>query len=123
MEFWKVKHRLRLTPRERDCLTYLAIGLRPQEICWRLKISEKTFEKYVRGAKDKLRARTRDHAIRLTKATPSNALQAHPKTLVIRVLLSHLVSHHKEIVFFFALTIISVIFCAHIRTISHADFA
>lgn len=52
-----------LTPRERDCLTYLAIGLRSVDICWRLKISEKTFEKYVRGAKDKLKATTRDHAV------------------------------------------------------------
>ncbi|KIN74502.1 helix-turn-helix transcriptional regulator [Sulfitobacter guttiformis] len=52
-----------LTQRESDCLTYLAVGLRPADICWRLRISEKTFEKYVRTAKDKLCANTRDHAI------------------------------------------------------------
>lgn len=52
-----------LTPRERDCLSYLAIGLRPAEICWTLKISEKTFEKHIKGAKEKLRASTRDHAV------------------------------------------------------------
>lgn len=62
-----------LTPRERDCLTYLAIGLRPAEICWQLKISEKTFEKYIKCAKDKLRARTRDHAI--AKALVLNLIQ------------------------------------------------
>ncbi|MEP3179145.1 MAG: LuxR C-terminal-related transcriptional regulator, partial [Lentilitoribacter sp.] len=39
---------VRLTPRERECLTYLAVGLRPAEICWRLKISEKTFEAHIR---------------------------------------------------------------------------
>ncbi|MGY9036476.1 MAG: helix-turn-helix transcriptional regulator [Rhodobacterales bacterium] len=52
-----------LTPREHDCLSYLAIGLRPAEICWTLKISEKTFEKHIKGAKGKLRASTRDHAV------------------------------------------------------------
>lgn len=62
-----------LSPREHDCLTYLAIGLRPAEICWRLKISEKTFEKYIKGAKDKLRARTRDHAV--AKALVLNLIQ------------------------------------------------
>ena len=49
-------------------LTNEAIGdfgalLRPAEICWTLKISEKTFEKHIKGAKEKLRASTRDHAV------------------------------------------------------------
>ena len=52
-----------LTPREMDCLTYLAVGLRPSEISFRLKISPKTFEKHITNAKTKLRARTRDHAV------------------------------------------------------------
>jgi DNA-binding CsgD family transcriptional regulator len=52
-----------LTPREMDCLTYLAVGLRPSEISFRLKISPKTFEKHITNAKAKLRARTRDHAV------------------------------------------------------------
>ncbi len=52
-----------LTPREIDCLSWLAMGFRPAEISFRLKISEKTFEKYVQGAKTKLKARTRDHAV------------------------------------------------------------
>ncbi|MGB0506137.1 MAG: helix-turn-helix transcriptional regulator [Pikeienuella sp.] len=63
-----------LSPRERDCLTYLAIGLRPAEICWRLGISEKTFEKHIKGAKEKLRARTRDHAV--AKALVLNLIQS-----------------------------------------------
>jgi DNA-binding CsgD family transcriptional regulator len=52
-----------LTPRELDCLSWLACGLRPAEICWRLGISEKTFEKHICAAKAKLKARTRDQAL------------------------------------------------------------
>lgn len=52
-----------LSPRERECLTYLAGGLRPSEIADRLRISEKTLETYVRGAKTKLKASTRDSAV------------------------------------------------------------
>ncbi len=52
-----------LTPREIDCLSWLAMGFRPAEISYRMKISEKTFEKHVQGAKIKLKARTRDHAV------------------------------------------------------------
>ena len=62
-----------LTPRERDCLTYLAVGLRPVDICWKLRISEKTLEKYIRSAKEKLSARTRDHAV--SKALFLNIIQ------------------------------------------------
>ncbi|MBZ4021506.1 hypothetical protein CKO11_03420 [Rhodobacter sp. TJ_12] len=54
---------VRLTPREIDCLSWLAHGLRPKEICWRLGISEKTFEKYITSAKAKLKSRTRDQAL------------------------------------------------------------
>lgn len=52
-----------LTPREIDCLSWLASGLRPAEICWRLGISEKTFEKHICAAKAKLKSRTRDQAL------------------------------------------------------------
>lgn len=52
-----------LTPREIDCISWLATGLRPSEICWKLKISEKTFEKHIANAKVKLKARTRDNAV------------------------------------------------------------
>ena len=52
-----------LSPREKECLTYLASGSRPAEIADKLKISEKTLEIYVRGAKLKLKAGTRDSAV------------------------------------------------------------
>jgi DNA-binding CsgD family transcriptional regulator len=62
-----------LTPREQDCLSYIAIGLRPAEICWHLAISEKTLEKHVMTAKSKLGAKTRDHAV--AKALVLNLIQ------------------------------------------------
>lgn len=52
-----------LSPREKECLTWLAAGLRPGEIADRLAIGGKSIEKYVGGAKRKLRATTRDHAV------------------------------------------------------------
>jgi DNA-binding CsgD family transcriptional regulator len=54
---------VQLTPREIDCLSWLARGLRPSEICWRIGISEKTFEKHISSAKTKLKSRTRDQAL------------------------------------------------------------
>jgi len=54
---------VRLSPREIDCLSWLARGLRPAEICWRMKISEKTFEKHIASAKAKLKSQTRDQAL------------------------------------------------------------
>jgi DNA-binding CsgD family transcriptional regulator len=62
-----------LTPREQDCLSYIAIGLRPAEICWHLAISEKTLEKHIMTAKSKLGAKTRDHAV--AKALVLNLIQ------------------------------------------------
>lgn len=52
-----------LSPRERDCLGWLACGYRPAEICEKLGISERTFEKHILNAKIKLKARTRDNAV------------------------------------------------------------
>lgn len=52
-----------LSDRERDCLSFLAVGLRPDEIAFRLRISPKTLEKHITTAKVKLRARTRDNAV------------------------------------------------------------
>lgn len=63
---------VRLSPREIDCLSWLARGQRPSEICWRLGISEKTFEKHIASAKRKLKSRTRDQA--LAKAVLLNLL-------------------------------------------------
>lgn len=54
---------VRLTPREIDCLSWLARGLRAAEICWKLGITEKTFEKHIFSAKSKLKSRTRDQAL------------------------------------------------------------
>lgn len=54
---------LGLSGRERDTLSYLAAGYRSAEASWKMRISEKTFEKHVAHAKAKLNARTRDHAI------------------------------------------------------------
>lgn len=62
-----------LSGRERDCLSYLAIGLRADEIAFRLRISPKTLETYIFNAKKKLRARTRDHAV--AKALMLGAIQ------------------------------------------------
>ncbi|MFD2738209.1 LuxR C-terminal-related transcriptional regulator [Sulfitobacter aestuarii] len=52
-----------LSQRERDCLSYLVIGMRPAEISHALNISEKTLEKHIGSAKHKLNARTRDQAL------------------------------------------------------------
>lgn len=54
---------VRLSPRERECLEWLAAGLRPDQIADRLAIGSKSVEKYIFGAKKKLKATTRDHAI------------------------------------------------------------
>lgn len=52
-----------LSPRERECLTWIAAGLMPTQIADRLAISDKCVEKYIAGAKTKLKAATRDHAV------------------------------------------------------------
>ncbi len=52
-----------LSPRERDVLTHLAAGLRPDQIADRLGIGAGSVDKYIVNAKDKLSARTRDHAV------------------------------------------------------------
>jgi DNA-binding CsgD family transcriptional regulator len=52
-----------LTPRERDVLSCLADGLHPDQIAHRFSVSAVTVEKNIVNAKDKLSARTRDHAV------------------------------------------------------------
>lgn len=54
---------VRLSGRETECLTWLAAGLRPDQIAHRLNIGGKSVEKYIAGARRKLRAATRDHAV------------------------------------------------------------
>ena len=55
----------RLTPRERDCLAFVADGLRTAELAHRLEVSEATVEFHLANARRKLGARTRDHAVAL----------------------------------------------------------
>ena len=52
-----------LSAREKECLTWLAVGLRPDRIADRLGVGDKAVEKYVNGARRKLKAATRDHAV------------------------------------------------------------
>lgn len=52
-----------LSKREKECLTWLASGLRPDQIADRLNIGSKSIEKYVKSAREKLKANTRDHAV------------------------------------------------------------
>ncbi len=52
-----------LTPRERDCLTWLARGDRTARIAERLGIAEATAELHLRNARRKLKARTAAQAV------------------------------------------------------------
>ncbi len=52
-----------LSPRERDVLSWLALGLRPDEIATTLGVGYRTVDKYIVSARQKLGARTRDHAV------------------------------------------------------------
>ena len=54
-----------LTPRERDCLAFVAEGHRTAEIAHRLGIAETTVEFHLANARRSLGARTRDHAVAL----------------------------------------------------------
>jgi DNA-binding CsgD family transcriptional regulator len=65
---------VKLSPREKETLEWLSAGLTPQQIADYLNISTSTIDKYIVGAKKKLNARTRDHAV--TKALLLNII--HP---------------------------------------------
>ena len=52
-----------LSPRERDCMTYVARGLRTVRIAERLGLSEVTVELYLRNARRKLKAATTAQAV------------------------------------------------------------
>lgn len=52
-----------LSPREKDVLAWLAMGLRPEEIADRFGVGPRTVDKYIVSSKEKLCARTRDHAV------------------------------------------------------------
>jgi mannose-1-phosphate guanylyltransferase/mannose-1-phosphate guanylyltransferase/phosphomannomutase len=55
----------RLTPREREVMSLLALGLNGAEIAERLVLSPETVRVHVRNARQRLGARTRAHAIAL----------------------------------------------------------
>ena len=52
-----------LTPREADCLLWLARGMRLAGIAYRLGVSLPTIEFHLHNARRKLGARTREEAI------------------------------------------------------------
>ncbi|MGX9356760.1 helix-turn-helix transcriptional regulator [Roseobacteraceae bacterium S113] len=52
-----------LTPREAECLTWLAAGFAPQEIALKMNVQENRVARLVAQCKAKLKARTRDHAV------------------------------------------------------------
>ncbi|MBA3836248.1 MAG: hypothetical protein C0499_01105 [Zymomonas sp.] len=53
----------RLSPRERDCMCYVALGLRSTRIAEKLNVSEVTVELHLRNARKKLRAATTAQAV------------------------------------------------------------
>jgi len=52
-----------LSQREVDVLSWLAMGLRPDEIADQLTVGYRTIDKYIVAAKEKLGANSRDHAV------------------------------------------------------------
>lgn len=52
-----------LSPREYDCLSYMAQGFTNQQIAERLFLSESTIQYHLRKAREKLGAKNREHAI------------------------------------------------------------
>ena len=54
---------IKLSRREKEALTCLAAGYRPEQIAERWHRSHKTIDKYIQSAKIKLKAPTRDHAV------------------------------------------------------------
>lgn len=62
-----------LTPRERDVLTYLAVGSQREDVAYRLGIKAKTLDHYIKSAKQKLGAGTTAHAV--AKALVMGAIQ------------------------------------------------
>ncbi|ABD56110.1 helix-turn-helix transcriptional regulator [Jannaschia sp. CCS1] len=53
----------RLSPRERECLQWLSAGLRVTQIAHRLDISESAVHLYIKNARRKFGARTREQAV------------------------------------------------------------
>ena len=64
---------LGLSQREKEVLSWLAGGLRPDQIAERLSIGYRTVDKYINSSKQKLNASTRDQAV--AKALIFNVIQ------------------------------------------------
>lgn len=52
-----------LTPQERECLTWIAVGLRPQQIAFKLSIAKKTVDAHLTSARRKLKSVTLENAV------------------------------------------------------------
>lgn len=52
-----------LSKREKECLIWLANGLRPPQIAHRLNVGYRTVDKHINNARRKLKATTRDQAV------------------------------------------------------------
>lgn len=65
--------RVRLSPREQECLLWTAYGLRSKEISGKLGITTKTVEHHLARAKQKLNSRNRVEAV--TRAIALNLIQ------------------------------------------------
>lgn len=52
-----------LSPRERECLTFTAVGLRPAQIAHRLNMTKHTVDFHLKSARKKLNALTLTHAV------------------------------------------------------------
>ena len=53
----------KLSAREKDVLSWLAMGMRPDEIADKLNIGYRSVDKYIVSAKEKMGANSRDHAV------------------------------------------------------------
>lgn len=59
----KNTHAISLTPRQQECLTWLACGLNPQQIAEKIGISHHTVKMHIDSAKERLGATTRIQAV------------------------------------------------------------
>jgi len=58
-----ISEMVKLSPREKETLEWLAAGVRPSQIAEKMKIGFRTVDKYINNAKRKLKAKSRDQAI------------------------------------------------------------
>ncbi|SDH79187.1 helix-turn-helix transcriptional regulator [Roseospirillum parvum] len=75
----EAREQARLTARERECLTWLSRGLRPDAIAHRLGLARVTVDLHLTNARKKLKAPTRDAAI--ARAVALDLLDSPPPNL------------------------------------------